>query len=182
VISTFLIHNFLPVAAPFFHRFTRSQQRQIVVSLLIVSNVAIAVFASPGWSSYDSTHPKRTGVQWLYNATSTETSLHVAQLDSGPGYADFVKKIHDRYGFPEHPPVKGGPAQWDILYPVSAFIESENFPIVANGSVSQEKLPDLTIKLVSDRFDERSGYRTMTIEVSHVSRSCSSREKYHGLQ
>lgn len=106
----------------------------------------------------------------MYNTSSAETTLHVAQLDSGPGYAEFVEKIHRKYGFADQPPVKGGPEQWDILYPVSAFIESENFPIVSNRSVTGMDLPELTIKLVSDRVDIESGYRTMTIEVSHVSR------------
>ena len=105
----------------------------------------------------------------MYNTTSAETSLHVAQLDSGPGYADFVQKIHQRYGQQAHLPVKGGPENWDILYPVSPFIESQHFPITTNGSLAQSRAPELTIKLVNNRFDEVSGYRIMTIEVTHVS-------------
>jgi hypothetical protein len=107
--------------------------------------------------------------QWMYNTTSAETSLHVAQLDSGPGYADLVRKIHQRYGQQAHLPVKGGPENWDILYPVSPFIESQHFPITTNGSLAQSPAPELTIKLVNNRFDEESGYRILTIEVTHVS-------------
>jgi len=156
---------------PFFHRFDRGQQRQAMLALLLASSVVTAVFASPGWSAYDATHPKRTGVQWLYNVSSTSTSLHVAQLDSGPGYTDFVQKIHSRYGESEQPLLTGGAAEWEILFPVSSFIESEHFYLnpASNLTSAAIDLPTVDMKVVADRYDVESGYRMMTIDITHVS-------------
>jgi hypothetical protein len=169
VITAFLTQQFLPILPPFIHRFSRRQQRKATVALIIASSIAVAIFASPAWSSYDATHPKRTGVQYMYNISSGETALHVAQLDSGPGYAEFVTKIHERYGQADDTPVKGGQEHWDILYPVSAFIESEHFPIQSNLTASEIGLPTVSMKVIGDRYDTESGFRTMTIEISHVS-------------
>jgi hypothetical protein len=171
VISTFLTHQFLPALPPFFHRFDRGQQRQAMIALLIATSVVTAVFASPSWSAYDATHPKRTGVQWLYNVSSASTSLHVAQLDSGPGYNEFVHKINSRYGASDQPLLKGGAAEWEILFPVSSFIESEHFYLDAASNLTGSgiDLPTVAMKVIADRYDAESGYRMMTIDVTHVS-------------
>lgn len=171
IITAFITHQFTPTLAPFFHRFARKQQQKILLTLLLITGLTTAMFASPMWSSYDAQHPKRTGIQYMYNVTSGQTTLHVAQLDSGPGYADFVTKIHQRYGLETLPPVKGGPEQWDILYPISAFIESENFPIVSRMSAEHLEIPLVDIKLLANRYDDVSGYRTMTLHVTHVSQT-----------
>lgn len=40
------------------------------MAVLLLSGAIIAFFASPAWSSYDATHPKRAGIQYMYNVSS----------------------------------------------------------------------------------------------------------------
>ncbi|KAJ9121564.1 hypothetical protein QFC22_002183 [Naganishia vaughanmartiniae] len=171
VLASFLIYVFLPPLVPLFQRFNRASQRNILVVCLLSSSLIIAIFASPAWSSYDDTHPKRAGIQYMYNVTSGTHTLHVAQLDSGPGFPEFVTKVHERYGMQTRMPVQSVPSDsnsdWDILYPISAFIEAEKFPVIGHTWPAAEILPEVRVRLTEDTWDNNLNTRNITLSVNH---------------
>lgn len=65
VLSAFCTYVFMPTLVPFFHRWSRDTQRKIILFLLLASTITIAIFAS--WMPYNAEHPKRIGVQFMYN-------------------------------------------------------------------------------------------------------------------
>lgn len=169
VISSFLVQNFLPTAPAFYHRFSSTQRKRIVGTLLALSIASTAIFASPAWSAYDDTHPKRLGVQHVYNTTSGQTTLHIAQVDIGPQYKEFMEQVYHRYGVDTLPVKKGEQEEWDLIFPVSAFINSEYFPLISPVDADELELPVVDIKVTEDSYDEVEGTRSLTVDVSHVS-------------
>ncbi|KAJ9107223.1 hypothetical protein QFC20_003758 [Naganishia adeliensis] len=171
VLSAFLVYVFLPTLVPQFHRFNRDSQRKILMAVLLLSGAILAFFASPAWSSYDATHPKRAGIQYMYNTTSGTHTLHVAQLDSGPGFPEFVEKVHTKYGMQTRMPVPSIPSDtnsdWDILYPISAFIEAEKFPVIGQALPAGEVLPTIQFQLVENVWDDVLNTRNVTLRINH---------------
>lgn len=76
VLSAFCTYVFMPTLVPFFHRWSRDTQRRMILVLLFASTLTIAIFAS--WMPYDAEHPKRIGVQYMYNVSgsSQQTNRH----------------------------------------------------------------------------------------------------------
>lgn len=87
-------------------------------------------------------HPKRTGIQYTYNVsdlvlgrakkqhTNGECTMHIAFMDRGTEL-DFVEAIHERYGSGpiEHTSLGDHDPDWDIIYPVSSFLDTYRFPL-----------------------------------------------------
>lgn len=63
--------TFFPPLTPMFHRLSRRSQRITIVLLLLATAIVAGVFTNPNWKTYDSMHPKRAGVQYTYNVSST---------------------------------------------------------------------------------------------------------------
>ncbi|KAJ9119852.1 hypothetical protein QFC24_005566 [Naganishia onofrii] len=103
--------------------------------------------------------------------TSGTHTLHVAQLDSGPGFPEFVTKVHERYGMQTRMPVQSVPSDsnsdWDILYPISAFIEAEKFPVIGHTWPAAEILPEVKVRVMEDSWDENLNTRNITLGVNH---------------
>lgn len=104
--------------------------------------------------------------------TSHSQVLHVAQLDSGPGFQDILGAIHNRYGdasYPVTPNVRSEVnGDWDVLYPISAFIEAEKFTLPP-GEATEHSLPQVKIDVVEDSYDASAKERTVRLKVAYVS-------------
>ena len=68
-ISASLVTVFWPVCAPLFHRLSPRIQRQLLLVLLLATFSMMAIFAGPYANGYDSMHPKRTAIQYIYNVS-----------------------------------------------------------------------------------------------------------------
>ena len=103
----------------------------------------IVLFAGNFWATYDFMHPKRTAVQYTYNVRFSRTIIadtfkhtngahtaHLAFLDRGTEL-DFVEAIHARYGAGpvEHTSLGEHDPDWDVLYPISSFLDTYRFPL-----------------------------------------------------
>lgn len=170
ILSSMLVFLFTPTTVPFFHRFSRIIQRRILLALLVLSGTMMAVFAAR--NAYDAEHPKRLGVQYVHNVTSGDNHLHIAQMDRGPGFQDILQRLHDRYGLPHHPitpnPRSEENSDWDVLYPISAFLETEMFELGVSELNPGFKLPEMKIKLESQEWDEAAGARSLGLKVEHT--------------
>ena len=107
----------------------------------------------------------------LSKTTSGTHTLHIAQLDSGPGFPELVENIHAEYGMDTRMPVPSIPSDtnsdWDILYPISSFIEAEKFPIIGQALPLGEILPVIRVQLTEDVWDEALDTRNVTLKVNH---------------
>jgi hypothetical protein len=194
-----LTFMFTPTTIPFFHRFGRITQRRSLVFLVFLTGLMMAIFSAR--SAYDAEHPKRLGVQYVHNVrlgvvpydllktlaltssrlwhadqvTSGENHLHMAQMDRGPGFQDILQRLHDRYGLPHHPltpnPRSDDNSDWDVLYPISAFLETEMFELGVSELNPGRTLPEMQIDLVHDEWHEEDGVRSIALRVQHVSGS-----------
>lgn len=103
--------------------------------------------------------------------TSGTHTLHVAQLDSGPGFPELVENIHTKYGMDTRMPVPSIPSDtnsdWDILYPISSFIEAEKFPVIGQALPLEETLPVIRVDLAEDVWDDGLDTRNVTLRVNH---------------
>jgi hypothetical protein len=109
----------------------------------------------------------------ISKVTSGDNHLHIAQMDRGPGFQDILQRLHDRYGLPHHPitpnPRSAENSDWDVLYPISAFLETEMFELGVSELNPGFKLPELKIKLESQDWDSATGTRSLGFKVEHVS-------------
>ncbi|WVQ67426.1 uncharacterized protein L199_005623 [Kwoniella botswanensis] len=123
---------FFPTFIPLFHRAPRSSQRKVVLGVLLFLAGVLTALAGPWYWPYDDMHPKRVGVQYLYNHTSGEHTGHIAFMDRGPT-ANIVESIHTHFG-------KNGSevvntqltdydSDWDTVYPISSFLDTYKFPL-----------------------------------------------------
>lgn len=67
VISAAVGLVFFPPLVPLFHRVSRRAQRRIILLLAMITIGMMVFFAGPWWTTYDFMHPKRSGVQYMYN-------------------------------------------------------------------------------------------------------------------
>lgn len=63
--------------------------------------------------------------------------LHIGLMDQGPSL-HLVSSIHQRFGIPaeqpEHYAVTPQDPEWDFVYPISAFLDTWKFPVLANDA------------------------------------------------
>lgn len=132
-ITAFCTAVFYPIFVPLFARASPRGQRFALGGLFWVTLTVGMLFSSSVWSPYDAMHPKRMGVQYMYNHTSGEHSAHLAFMDRhanvryaeefheqfGPG-TELTRTVMDDYN-----------SDWDTLYPVSSFLDTYRFPLPA---------------------------------------------------
>lgn len=58
-------------------------------------------------------------------------------------------------------------SDWDILYPISSFIEAEKFPVIGQSLPMGEVLPIIRVDLTEDISDETLNTRNVTLRVNH---------------
>ncbi|WWD03211.1 hypothetical protein V865_001261 [Kwoniella europaea PYCC6329] len=137
---------FFPTFIPLFHRAPRSSQRKVVLGVLLFLAGVLTALAGPWYWPYDDMHPKRVGVQYLYNHTSGEHTGHIAFMDRGPT-ANIVESIHTHFG-------KNGSevvntqltdydSDWDTVYPISSFLDTYKFPLEVSREDEQFEWPSI---------------------------------------
>ncbi|WWC94440.1 hypothetical protein V866_001285 [Kwoniella sp. B9012] len=137
---------FFPTFIPLFHRAPRSSQRKVVLGVLLFLAGVLTALAGPWYWPYDDMHPKRVGVQYLYNHTSGEHTGHIAFMDRGPT-ANIVESIHTQFG-------KNGSevvntrltdydSDWDTVYPISSFLDTYKFPLEVSREDEQFEWPSI---------------------------------------
>ncbi|EIW65964.1 hypothetical protein TREMEDRAFT_70376 [Tremella mesenterica DSM 1558] len=145
---------FFPPVVPLFHRLPRKQQRRTIMGLTVLTLGVIGFMTSPMWGPYDKMHPKRGAVQYTHNHTDHTDTLHLAYMDRG--YSHFHIALHDQFA-PEsnmtHTSLTPYDPDWDVLYPVSTFLDTYRFEIPGQ----EFSWPDLrwSMKEVSRTGDER---------------------------
>lgn len=155
---------FFPLISPLFSRVSRATQRKVLVAFLLVTISVGALFASPLWSPYDFMHPKRLGVQYTYNHTSGQETAHIAFMDSG-GNSVVMKELHDQFG--------GGAelvrteqtddnSDWDVLYPVSSFLETYSFELPK----TKFDWPEMTFEATREKTD--GGHTRIHLKTDHA--------------
>lgn len=58
-------------------------------------------------------------------------------------------------------------SDWDILYPISAFIEAEKFPVIGQALPAGEVLPTIQFQLVENVWDDVLNTRNVTLRINH---------------
>ncbi|WWC88985.1 uncharacterized protein L201_003900 [Kwoniella dendrophila CBS 6074] len=123
---------FFPTFIPLFHRVSRSSQRKVVLVIAIILSWVVTALAGPWYWPYDEMHPKRVGIQYLYNHTSSEHTGHIAFMDRGPK-SNIVNSIHEKFGQPKstfiNTQLTDYDSDWDVIYPISSFLDTYKFPI-----------------------------------------------------
>lgn len=127
--------TFFPITVPMFQRISRRTQRNVLLTLCLSILAVAALFASPFWSPFDATHPKRVGVQYTFNHTSGESTAHIAFMDSA-GNSVLAKEMQEAMGPGAQltaTVVNDSVPDWDTLYPISSFLETYRFPLPDTG-------------------------------------------------
>ncbi|BEJ13055.1 hypothetical protein CspHIS471_0302290 [Cutaneotrichosporon sp. HIS471] len=154
---------FFPLVAPLFSRISRATQRKVLVVLLVATVAVGALFMSPLWSPYDFMHPKRLGVQYTYNHTSGLETAHIAFMDSGRNAA-YMKEVYDQFGNGAElvrTEQGNGNSDWDVLYPVSSFLETYSFELPK----TEFDWPEMTFKATREKTDE--GHTRIHLKTDH---------------
>ncbi|TXT09032.1 hypothetical protein VHUM_02506 [Vanrija humicola] len=126
IISSAVGLALFPLNAPLFARLSRRGQKGLLLRLFLGVVMVTILYAGPWWSPYDSRHPKRVGIQYLYNHTSGDHVAHVAFMDAA-NPTHIINDFHERYGNGaelEHTVLTDYDSDWDTLYPVSTFLDT----------------------------------------------------------
>lgn len=99
--------------------------------------------------------------------TSQSHMLHLGYMDQGPDL-HIIPSIHQRFGIPADPVIRyemaEHEAQWDFVYPVSAFMDTYKFPVLANDMY--EGYPALELDVEAENVE---GGRKVVLTMNFVS-------------
>lgn len=93
---------------------------------------------------------------------------NVAFMDSGPDY-DFAQALHNRYGTEkplETTVMNKDNSDWDVLYPVSSFLETYRFELPKTEFI----WPEMGVEV--QESDNGDGVRKLDIRLDFVSQAC----------
>ena len=168
-IVAFLTFMCLPFAVPLAHRFGEAALRKLIVIALAASVLLMAIFASPAMQPFDKWHPKRLFVHQAQNLTSGEWFMNLGSADPAPGFKSLVDDLHSVLGVPGEPAVfkemNEHNSDFDILYPVSAFITPYRFRIPTPANVQEH--PHFQVKATNEVIDLEAGTRRLTLQIDH---------------
>ncbi|WVQ80122.1 hypothetical protein IAT38_002223 [Cryptococcus sp. DSM 104549] len=157
---------FLSPSLPLFHRTSRRTQRKVILALALFHGTVVTLLAGPWYFPYDAMHPKRVGMMYCYNHTADTHTAHLAFMDRGP-IADIPSAIHERYALPgaplEHTVLTDYDSDWDMLYPVSTFLDTYRFTLPVPEEVEGFKWPKMEWEEVEGGVWE-DGKREMTLK------------------
>lgn len=105
---------------------TLSRQIKVQALYLMIAATAIGVFILSLRDVWDSAHPRRLFVQYLYNVTDSSTSLHLASADPAPKFMGYLEDIATRLdlGIVQENQMTEWLSDWDTIYPFSQFLNS----------------------------------------------------------
>lgn len=169
-----------PFAIPLAHRYTSENLKKTIVALLAITAAVMAVFASPGWKPFDEAHPKRLFVHQVENITSSEWFMNVGSADPAPGFKALANELQGEFGIATESQaslmeMNDYNSDFDILYPVSAFLTPYKFQLPTPASSSfhtkyASPAPEanhFTVKATNEVLDLEAGTRSLTLEMSH---------------
>ncbi|OXG17593.1 hypothetical protein C367_05083 [Cryptococcus neoformans Ze90-1] len=155
---------FFPTALPLFHRVSRMTQRKVVLGLVLSALGTVVAMVGPWYFPYDEMHPKRVGVIYNYNHTSDKHVAHLAFMDRGP-VADIVPSLYSRYGtldLPlEHTSLTDYDSDWDVLYPVSTFLDTYKFDLPVSEETKKFTWPEMKWGVKDTKWED--GVRKMVL-------------------
>ena len=159
----------MPFVLPLSHRFGEAALRRTIVFGLAVSVVVIGIFASPAMSPFDKWHPKRLFVHQAQNITSGEWFMNLGSADPAPGFAKLVSEVHASLGIPgqaaELVEMNEYNSDFDILYPVSAFLTPYKFKMPTPPGAAAH--PNFQVQAVDEVLDFKAGTRSLTLQIDH---------------
>lgn len=166
-----------PFAIPLAHRYTSENLKKTILVLLGITAAVMAVFASPGWKPFDEAHPKRLFVHQVENVTSGEWFMNVGAADPAPGFKALSNELQAYLGLEgesaELRVMDDYNSDFDILYPVSAFLTPYKFQLPTPPSHSTKyaapapEAAHFTVKAKNEHLDLDAGTRSLTLEMSH---------------
>ncbi|CBQ69193.1 conserved hypothetical protein [Sporisorium reilianum SRZ2] len=170
-----------PFAIPLAHRFTLQNLQRTIVVLLGITAAVMAVFASPGWQPFDAAHPKRLFVHQVENITSDAWFMNVGAADPAPGFKALANELQAEFGLATQThaalmEMNDYNPDFDILYPVSAFLTPYKFqlpaPPASAGFSTKYAAPapegkHFTVKATNEVVDLQAGTRSLTLEMHH---------------
>ncbi|GAC98044.1 hypothetical protein PHSY_005632 [Pseudozyma hubeiensis SY62] len=169
----------LPFAIPLAHRYTSENLKRTILALLGITAAVMAVFASPAWKPFDAAHPKRLFVHQVENITSNEWFMNVGSADPAPGFKALSNELQSQLGLPTESQaslmeMNDYNPDFDILYPVSAFLTPYKFQLPAPPAGFSTKYASpapetnhFTVKAVNEVIDLEAGTRSLTLEMNH---------------
>ncbi|SPO29654.1 uncharacterized protein UTRI_05476 [Ustilago trichophora] len=168
-----------PFAIPLAHRYTSENLKKTIVALLGITAAIMAIFASPGWKPFDEAHPKRLFVHQVENITSNEWFMNVGSADPAPGFKALANELQSEFGVATESQaalmeMNDYNPDFDILYPVSAFLTPYKFQLPAPPTSFSTKYaapaPEakhFTVRATNEVLDLDAGTRSLTLEMSH---------------
>ncbi|CDR98784.1 uncharacterized protein SPSC_00911 [Sporisorium scitamineum] len=168
-----------PFAIPLAHRFTSENLKRTILALLAITAAVMAVFASPGWQPFDAAHPKRLFVHQVENITSNEWFMNVGAADPAPGFKTLANELQSEFGISTQSSaalmeMNDYNPDFDILYPVSAFLTPYKFqlPSPPTGFSTKYAAPaaeanHFTVKATDEVIDLEAATRSLTLEMNH---------------
>lgn len=169
----------LPFAIPLAHRYTSENLQRTILGLLAVTAAVMAVFASPGWKPFDEAHPKRLFVHQVENITSNQWFMNVGAADPAPGFKALSDELQSQFGISSESQaslmeMNDYNPDFDILYPVSAFLTPYKFQLPGPPASFSTKYADpapetyhFTVKAVNEVIDLEARTRSLTLEMNH---------------
>ncbi|KIR26373.1 hypothetical protein I307_04372 [Cryptococcus deuterogattii 99/473] len=155
---------FFPTALPLFHRVSRMTQRKVMLGLVLGVLSTLVAMMGPWYFPYDEMHPKRVGVMYTYNHTSDKHVAHLAFMDRGP-MSDIVPSLYSRYGAPnlplEHTSLTDYDSDWDVLYPVSTFLDTYRFDLPVSEQAKEFTWPEMKWGVKDTKWE--NGIRKMIL-------------------
>ncbi|KAI0684198.1 hypothetical protein BC835DRAFT_1523949 [Cytidiella melzeri] len=159
----------LPLAIPFIHRYPRAVLMRSILIFSTLTMISIAVFAMR--EPFDAMHQKRLFVVHMENITSGEQHLHIGSADGAPGFDLLTLGIAERFGAPDvapkHVVMNDWNAEWDTVYPFSAFITPYKLDLPLRPDHVDALDHAFTIVAVNDTIDKVAGTRSLTLQVNH---------------
>ncbi|SPC67749.1 uncharacterized protein UHOD_06842 [Ustilago sp. UG-2017b] len=170
-----------PFAIPLAHRYTSQNLKKTILALLAITAAVMAVFASPGWKPFDQAHPKRLFVHQVENITSGEWFMNVGAADPAPGFKNLANELQSELGIATESQAQlkemnDYNSDFDILYPVSAFVTPYKFqlppPPSSSGFTTKYASPapesnHFTVKASNEILNLESNTRSLTLEMNH---------------
>ncbi|EIN06322.1 hypothetical protein PUNSTDRAFT_106562 [Punctularia strigosozonata HHB-11173 SS5] len=170
-----------PLFPAFVQRFATVQHERIgarasslknaLIVTLSLTVVAMALFVTR--QPFDEMHQKRLFVIHMQNTTTLEEHLHIAAADPAPGLETLVADIGAQWGPPGAPAphsivMHDWNADWDVLYPFSAFLSPFKIAVPTQAPGSKHTSPyDIRIRVENEIVDETAGTRSLTLVVDH---------------